>query len=285
MTLIAMLIALAAERLLSPYRDGVVATRFGTGLLRALPDGLRRLPALPWLLSGLAAALTAWLEDGISNVLFKVPFAALVLFLCLGPRDLAEDVQNLRAARSAGDAAGVARLTRLLQMGPEPDADHRSLLGALFIQSHERRFGVLFWFLVAGPAGAVLYRIASRLPSWIESPDDEQARAAALLHNALAWLPARFTALLYGLAGSLDDAMSAWRRLQDEPHPSWQRHTWSLLAETANAALDWEDSADGGPMVTSSLDSTLAEVLRMEARATLILLALSALFTAGVWIA
>lgn len=289
MILIAMLIALAAERLLSPHRDGMIAARLGSGLVRALPTGLRRLPVLPWLLAGLAAALVALLQQGLGSFLLEVPFAAAVLFFCLGPRDLAEDVQKLRAARSAGDAATVARLTQLLQVGPEPDADHRSLLGALFIQSHERRFGPLLWFLVAGPAGAVLYRIASRAPGWLDAPDDAQARSAALLHGALAWLPARATALLYGLAGSLDDALDAWKRVQDEihgaPERSWQRHTWSLLAETANAALDWEDSADGGPMLTSSLDPTLAEVLRMERRATLLLLALSALFTAGIWAA
>ncbi|GAC1634335.1 MAG: CobD/CbiB family protein [Nevskia sp.] len=284
MILVAMLLALAGERLLSPYRDGVIAARFGSGLLRALPAGLRQQAALPWLLTGLAAGLVALLCDRIGSVVVQVPVAALVLFLCLGPRDLAEDVQRLRAARSAGDAATVARLTRLLQMGPEPDADHRSLLGALFIQSHERRFGVLLWFVVAGPAGAVLYRVASRLPSWIDAPDGAQVRAAAWLHGALAWLPVRATALLYGLAGSLDDAIAAWRRVHAEPHPDWQRHSWSLLAETANAALDWEDSKDGGPMVTSSLDPTLAEVLRMETRATLIVLALTALFTAGVWV-
>jgi AmpE protein len=38
-------------------------------------------------------------------------------------------------------------------------------------------------------------------------------------------------------------------------------------------------------VVASSLDAALAEVLRMQLRALLILLALTALLTAGVWIA
>ena len=289
MSLIAMLIALIAERLLSPYRDGLFGARLGLGLLRAVPAGLRARWVLPWLMAALAAGLTLWLQSRLQVVLFELPFATLVLFLCLGPRDLADDVQRLRAARSAGDAATVTRLTRLLQMGPEPDADHRSLLGALFIQSHERRLAVLFWFLAAGPAGAVLYRIASRMPGWFDAVDGRPAASANLLHSLLAWPSVRLTALLYGLAGSLDDALAAWQRVRQEARTAastgWQRQGWSLLAETANAALDWEDSHDGGPMITSSLDATLAEVLRMETRATLILLALTALFTAGVWVA
>lgn len=287
MSLIAMLIALAAERLLSPYRDGLLGARLGIALLRAVPAGLRARGVLPWLMAALAAGLTLWLQSRLQVVLFELPFATLVLFLCLGPRDLADDVQRLRAARSAGDAATVTRLTRLLQMGPEPDADHRSLLGALFIQSHERRFGTCLWFIVAGPAGAVLYRVASRIGTVMESPGAQ--RQAALLHGLLAWVPARLTALLFGLAGSMDDALEALKRVHAEPpspdQAGWQRRTWNLLAEAANASLDWEDAPGSGPMIASSLDATLAEVLRMETRATLILLALAAVFSAGVWVA
>lgn len=285
MTLIALLIALIVERLLSPHRLGDAAPRPPWSAFRALHT-LPVLPVLPWLLAAAGAGVVALLHGAIENRPLDVLFDALMLLLCLGPRDLADDVQRLRSARSSGDSATVARLTRSLQLGPEPDADHRSLLGALFIQSHERRFGVLLWFIAAGPAGAVLYRIASRLAAQIE-PADPQAPAAALLHALLAWAPTRLTAFLFGFAGSLDDALIAWKRVQAEPRAAaggWQRHSWNLLAETANAALDWEDAVDGGPMIASSLDSTLGEVLRMEARATLIVLALTALFTAGAWV-
>jgi membrane protein required for beta-lactamase induction len=286
MSLLAMLLALVAERLLSAQRGRFASP---TGWAAQLPAWLRDAPWLPWLLAFGAAAIVAALASLLPDPLLRLAYGAVVLFFCLGPRDLADDVQRLRAARAAGDAAAVARLTRLLQSGPAPDADHRSLLGALFIQSHERRFGVLFWMLAAGPAGAVLYRVASRLPALLDAGHDEaQTHGASLLHALLAWVPARATALLYGLAGSLDDALLAWKRVETEAKGTpvdWHSHSWALLAEVANAALDWEDSPGGGPMISSSLDATLAEVLRMELRATLILLAIVAVFTAGVWIA
>src|SRR3546814_10955431 len=87
-----------------------------------------------------------------------------LLLLCLGPRDLTEDVHDLLAAREAGDIARVQQIARNLQRGPQPDASHRSLMGTLFIQSHEKLFGVLLFFFTFGPAGAVAYRIACRLP-------------------------------------------------------------------------------------------------------------------------
>ncbi len=287
MTLLALLLALGLERLLSTQqRDGSAALSLLERLWPRLPSLLRNQVAVPWLLALGLAALTGWLYGQVHSLLAELAFATAALFACLGPRDLAEDVQRLRAARAAGDAATVARLTRLLHHGPTPDADHRSLLGALFIQSHERRFGACLWFIVAGPAGAVLYRIASRIGALVESPAAQ--RQAALLHGLLAWLPARATALLFGLAGSMDDALEALKRVHTEPaaadQDGWQRRTWSLLAEAANASLDWEDAPGSGPMIASSLDATLAEVLRMETRATLILLAFAALFSAGVWV-
>lgn len=287
MTLLALLLALGLERLLSTHRDAGGAPSFFARLWPQLPKILRNHAAAPWLLAIGLAVLTGWLYLQIHTLLAELLFAGAVLLVCLGPRDLADDVQRLRAARAAGDTATVARLTRLLHRGPTPDADHRSLLGALFIQSHERRFGACLWFIVAGPAGAVLYRVASRIGALVESPAAQ--RQAALQHGLLAWLPARLTALLFGLAGSMDDALEALKRVHKEPaaadQAGWQRRTWSLLAEAANASLDWEDAPGSGPMIASSLDATLAEVLRMETRATLILLALAALFSAGVWVA
>lgn len=285
MILLAMLLALGAERLLSAHRSASTTDPVLAGLWPKLPTPIRSFVGTPWLLAIVAAALVALMARELSFALFELLFSAAVLLICFGPRDLADDVQRLRAARSAGDAATVTRLTRALQLGPVPDADHRSLLGALFIQSHERRFGACLWFVVAGPAGAVLYRVASRLGVLIEEPAAQYQ--AALLHNLLAWLPARITALLFGMAGSMDDALDAFAKVHREPQigsDGWQRRSWSLLAETANAALDWEDAPGSGPMIASSLDATLAEVLRMETRATLILLALVAMFSAGAWV-
>jgi len=258
------------------------------GLLRLL-DGSRpgaalaRSALLPWLLTALGVAATAWLQYQLLGTLVGGAFGALVLFLCLGPRDLADEVGPLIAARQRGDRAEVIRLARGLRHGPEPDESHRSLLGTLFIQSHERLFGVLLGFLTLGPVGAVLYRLASRLPEQIEAlePDTAAARSAAQLHGLVAWLPVRLTALLFALAGSMDDAVAAWRRLGEIGYThSWRNHTWAVLAEVGCGALASEE-ADGGPAVAPKLDAALREVLRMQTRALLILLAGFAVFTTG----
>src|SRR3546814_4237906 len=71
-------------------------------------------------------------------------------------------------------------------------------------------FGVLLFFFTFGPAGAVAYRIACRLPRLMRetAPGSLAEVTADWLHGLLAWAPVRVTTLLYGLAGSLEDRKS-----------------------------------------------------------------------------
>lgn len=285
MTLIGILVALLFERVLgqsSGWGRPVIFLAAMRGLHKALPAMLWRSPLMPLAVIAVPVALTQWLCDGVANPVVEVGFAGLILLLCLGPRDLAEDVHDLLAARAAGDSARAQQIARALQRGPQPDESHRSLMGTLFIQSHEKLFGVLLWFFMLGPAGAVAYRLASRLPRFLAetAPDSRAHQIADWTHNLLAWIPVRMTAFLYGLAGSLDDAIGAWRDLIREPLAGgWRAHTWALLAEIAVASLRSEN-ADGATE-TVNLDSALREVLRMQWRALLLLLAVFALVTTG----
>ncbi len=105
-------------------------------------------------------------------------------------------------------------------------------------------------------------------------------KAADVLHGVLAFVPARATALVYGLAGSLDDALQAWRRLRHDAELDWYMQTWAILAEVPTASLGTEEP-DGSPVVPASLEAMLSEVLNMQWRATLIMLAGFALFATG----
>ena len=89
------------------------------------------------------------------------------------------------------------------------------------VQANNRIFGVVFWFMVLGPAGAWLFRVADliRRRAAFEAArdeDGEQGLATYLIvvrrvHGVLAWMPARLLALGFALAGSFEDAVSDWR--------------------------------------------------------------------------
>lgn len=285
MTLIGILIALLFERLLGRvpgWGQPVLFLAAMRGLHAFFPLAWWRSPVLPVAVIAGPAGLAVWGLGVIEGPLVRLALAAGILLLCLGPRDLAEEVHELLRARSEGDDTRAAQLSRALQRGPSPGETHRSLVGALFIQSHEKLFGVLLWFFAVGPAGAIAYRLASRLPRYLNetAAGSGALRAADLIHAAMAWLPARVTALLFGLAGSLDDALRVWRRLLREPESEWRTETWAVLAEVPAASLGTEE-ADGAVVVPATLEAMLEEVLRMQWRALLILLAGFVLFATG----
>lgn len=290
MSLIAIIVALVAERLLGHvpgWGKSTLLRSYVGGLRRLLPIGAlwRGALALPLLLAP-PVALCAWLQGAIENPVANLLFSGLVLFVCLGPRDLADDVRLWLEARASGDQPTAERLARLLQQGPgryvDGESPHpRSLLGAMFIQSHERLFGVLIWFFVFGATGAVFYRIVSRLPRLLtEVEDSPAAEASETLHALAAWVPARVTAAIFGLAGSLDDALKEYRVLMEGPHHGWRSHTWAVLAEVASGSIEFE-TEDGASVEPATLDLAAQEVVSLQFRALMILLAFVAIFATG----
>lgn len=292
MNLIGIVIALAAERFLSRIRRwreydwfGRYLRRLrGPALFEALWDsswGLLLL-LLPPLLA--VAVLQELLQGGILSLL-GLGFAVAVLVFALGPRDLWDDVRELIAARQAGDDARAEALAAAL-CGRETAADDTDLVRGVFLAGHERLFGILIWFFVLGPLGAVLYRLASELPAQarVLGADEDLIEVAMRLHAVLAWVPLRVTALCYGLAGSSDDAIAGWRRARDAETPDWADRGWLLLAETGRGALQREEGEDHHHVVMAP-DDRLREALGLISRSLLLMLGVLAAFTIGGWIA
>lgn len=96
-------------------------------------------------------------------------------------------------------------------------------------------FGALFWFLVAGAPGAILYRLAWALNArWGgKNPrHPEFGWAAAQLDDMLNIVPARLAALTYALLGDTRQALACWR----EQAPAWDSpNAGPVLAAGAGA--------------------------------------------------
>lgn len=106
------------------------------------------------------------------------------------------------------------------------------LTKTVLVQSNERLFAVIFWFLLLGPAGALLYRMAQLLadaplksaasrvdPELNADPssyNDDFDRNAQRLFGLMSWIPARISALGYALAGGFEDAIHNWREIDSE---------------------------------------------------------------------
>lgn len=294
MTLIGIIIALVCEHMLSHverWREHAWFTAYAQWLHARLPSvtlwnsaWTLLLLLLPFLL--VVGVLQALLNDGI-YVIFALPLAVAVLLLCLGPRDIAEELNSYFEARDRGDTDTMQRIEQDLSSGPGrigASGRQTSLVRSALTQAHERLFGVLLWFFIIGPVGAVLYRLSASLPAVLRTVGaGERLQAAAhYLHAVLAWVPTHLVAVLYGLAGSTDDALKAWRDIRAD-EDDWMTRTWRVLGEVGAGALQFEDDVSGKP-VQQDLDTALHAALALIQRTLLIMLGVFALFTVGGWI-
>lgn len=87
------------------------------------------------------------------------------------------------------------------------------------VSSHRHVFAPLFWFMLFGPAGAVLYRLSlSMSMAWPATGGlaqdgrfGEFGQFARQAYQAFDWLPVRLTAATFAVVGDFEDAVYCWR--------------------------------------------------------------------------
>lgn len=183
----------------------------------------------------------AVLQDGLSGGvagLLGLLLAIAVLVFTLGPRDLAVDVEHYCNACDDGDDAERVREAAFFVPGMAAPADarggHEAVLHGVLVGAHDRWFGVMFWFAVLGPVGAVLFRTVSLLAQ--RKQDDGFSGAASQLYGILGWIPSRLMALSYALSGHFEDAMRAWREVEPS-EGDIAAHTEAVLLAMGEGAL------------------------------------------------
>lgn len=270
MTLIAILASLVLERLLEHVQDLRRYERY-----QDYVEWMRqRLRGDPWEgRLGVLALLTpvlllvAVVQAAFDDLLFGLPgllFAIAVLVFCLGPRDLGHELGQYREAFSSGDEEGALRLARGL-LGQEPpaeaDAQARAVTEGVLVQANVRIFGVLFWFAMLGPLGAVLYRAVTELRRHTVLDNDEFAWAARQLGAILDWVPARLTAFGYALSGHFEGAILRWREAAAAAE-HWLVSSEPVLAAAGFGALNLEDEARDSGTWNHVLQSAMSLVWR-----------------------
>lgn len=191
----------------------------------------------------LGVAVGFALLDGISSVLAYVAGLA-VLVLMFGPEDLAAEVDwHKRAANATGDEGPIlvppayVRHAAPVDLGPatgDQEFDSaRSELAALALAAEHAWFQPVFWFLVFGPVGAVLYRLCANLRR-SEGLSGDLAHKIASVREALEFVPARISVLALGIAGTLVPVLDCARH---SGLTTWGASA-TLVARSALAATD-----------------------------------------------
>jgi adenosylcobinamide-phosphate synthase len=142
-------------------------------------------------------------------------FDVLLLYSAIGHKSLHEHAWAVSRALESGDEAGARKAASYMVSRDSSALEPVSAtVESVLENGNDGVFGALFWFLLLGGAGAVMFRLANTLDAmW----GYKNARflhygwAAARLDDVLDYIPARLTALTYALLGHTGTALRSWR--------------------------------------------------------------------------
>ena len=218
----------------------------------------------------------------VAEVHFILGFllSLLVLVYSFGPPpgSLVDDYTD--ALGGDDDAARREILGRILgDDGAADEAGQDRVLSAIMLRAHEYLFAVVFWFLLLGAVGALLYCLAANLARKHGKAEDGYAGAVRDLHNILMWPSARLLALGFALGGSLVSALESWRTVSG--------HTLDIsrevIALSGFGALHY-DPASGEDADKEVFIARLSETQALINRTLIVWLIVLGLMTIAGWI-
>lgn len=186
-----------------------------------------------------ATAVVFQVLHAMSGVLALL-WSIAVLYVTLGFRQFSQHFTEIQQALRTGDITGAREwLAKWRSEGAaelEASEIARVAIERGLLASHRQILGAMAWFVALGPAGAVLYRLATLLDEeWGRSADGEAesfGRFAAQAFYWIDWVPARLTAASLAVVGNFEDAVYCWRMQAYVWHP---RSDGVILASGAGA--------------------------------------------------
>lgn len=216
--------ALCLDTLLGEPRRAhplLVFGRFAAWLERHLYRDSRMAGVFAWSLAvlpavALCAAFACWLE---SWPWLKALFTSIVLYFAIGLRSLGEHAASVAAALQQQDLpaarAAVSRIVSRDTAALDETGVATAATESVLENGCDAVFAAIFWCLLLGAPGVVLYRLANTLDAMWGYRNARFSRfgmCAARVDDVLNFIPARLTALSYALLGSTHAALHAWYR-------------------------------------------------------------------------
>jgi adenosylcobinamide-phosphate synthase len=226
MTVICLIVVLLLEQVRPLSERKTVAaplSRYARFFEGHFNDGQERHGMIAWLLAVLPATVACaavYLALMTVNPLLGFVWNVAILYLALGFRQFSHFYTDIHLALRMGETE---RARALLGEWRGRSADGlnaneiaRLAMEEALVASHRHVFAVVVWFvLLPGPAGALMYRLAYYFSRhWGARRDAEFGAFGHFAKRAFAaidWLPVRITASFFAIVGDFEDAVYCWR--------------------------------------------------------------------------
>jgi len=246
-------------------------------------------------LTAVAALLVQRL--GVNGALAWIAHAVM-LYFCLGLRSLRDHNLPIADALAQSDLPNARLLTARIVSRDTTSASEIELTKAsaesLLENGNDAVFGTLFWFIIAGGPGAVLFRMANTLDAMWGYRTARLLQfgcTAARIDDALNYIPARLTALSYVLlAPGLQGKLRAWQCWRTQA-PAWSSPNAGPVMSSGAGALGvqlggaaiYDGEVEQRPPLGEGQPATGADISRawrLVARTTVLWLAVACVIAA-----
>jgi membrane protein required for beta-lactamase induction len=165
----------------------------------------------------LAVLLLSWIFSGWLFGVVKFLWMLFILIYCLGPQNLWADTFaciNALTHNSAQFAYDKLKMTFGVKEDNSSQVVHKHFFNQIFIEANRRIFAVVFWFLILGPFGAVLYRAISLSAhsQTLSGSAPKVVLCAEKCESVLDWIPVRIFTFVLGLGGHFAKVYPIFRK-------------------------------------------------------------------------
>lgn len=219
-----------------------VCTPYAQLLERNFNGGKNRHGVVAWALGALLPSIViGFLYYGLMelNVIVGMLFGIAVLYLILRFSRFSQRAERIATAL-ADKNIDEARML-LSQWEPPLETSHynaaevaRVSIETTLRRAHQGLFGPIFWFVLLGPGGALLYRLSHLfMQSWEPHLDNHFHRFAHRAFEWLDWLPIRISGACFAIVGDFEDAVYCWRTQA----AGWPEQSLGIILASGAGAL------------------------------------------------
>jgi len=210
--------------------------------------------------------------------------AIVTVLYCLGPKDPIRQVKRYIDAMAIPDKdAGDLYASKFLktELNDNPAIVAQDVKLALLIATNDRIIGVLFWFIVLGPLGAVLFRLACLLKEREQTVKSGYSKATHDFYDIMIWPSARVCLLGFAVSGSFIGALSHltdWSAL-------WKRDSNEIIIKSGLGSMHDESYQKKFSEYDEPNIESVKDTVSLIQRTSIALLAILAVLTIAGWLA